>query len=221
MKIEDAMTAPVETVRPETSLKSVADIFSVRGLGGVPVVDAEGQMIGVITEADIVLKEQFDLPRRGRFRRRRHDDALRRKFEARTVADAMTSPVVTVEKWLSVAAAAALMIEHGVNRLPVVQGSEVVGIITRHDLVRAFARSDSEIEQEIRDNTLRDLAVPQNLQLTVKDGEVLLRGEVDSTSDAEAIPGQIRGIPGVVAVDSELSAYDVEAEGPVLVKVRR
>jgi CBS domain-containing protein len=221
MKIEDAMTAPVETVRPEATLKSVADIFAVRGIGGVPVVDADGQMIGVITEADILLKEQFALPKRRRFRRRRQDGALRRKFEARTVADAMTSPVVTVEKWLSVAAAAARMIEHGVNRLPVVQGRELVGIITRHDLVRAFARSDSEIEQEIRDHTLRDLAFAQNLRLTVKDGEVLLRGEVDSTYNAEAIPGQIRGIPGVVAVDSQLSAYDAEAEGQVLVKVRR
>ena len=221
MKIEDAMTFPVETVRPETSLKDVADIFAVRGIGGVPVVDEERRIIGVITEADIVLKEQFEPPTRGWFRRRREDDALRRKFEARTVAEAMTSPAVTVEKWLSVASAAAVMIEHGVNRLPVVQGREVVGIITRHDLVRAFARSDTEIEQEVRDNALRDLAFAQNLQMIVKDGEVQLRGDVDTKYDAEAIPGLIRAIPGVVAVDSELSAYDEEANGQVLVKVRR
>jgi CBS domain-containing protein len=132
----------------------------------------------------------------------------------------MTTPAVTVEKWLSVASAAAVMIEHGVNRLPVVQGREVVGIITRHDLVRAFARSDTEIEHEIRDSAFRGIFA-ERLRLMVEDGEVLLRGEVDSKYDAEAIPGLIRAIPGVVAVDSELSAYDEEADGQVLVKVLR
>jgi len=206
MKIEDAMTFPVEMVRPETSLKDVADIFAVRGIGGQPVVDEEQRTIGVITEADIMLKEQFNPPARGWFLHRRQDEAVRRKFEARTVAEAMTSPVVTVEYWLSVSAAAELMIEHGVNRLPVLQGRELVGIITRHDLVRAFARSDAEIEQEIRHDTFVDVALPDSLRLTVKDGEVLLRGEVESRYEAEAIPGLIRRIPGVVAVDSELSA---------------
>ena len=56
MKIEDAMTTPVETVRPETSLKDAADIFAVRGIGGVPVVDEDQRIVGVITEADIMLK---------------------------------------------------------------------------------------------------------------------------------------------------------------------
>jgi CBS domain-containing protein len=221
MKIEDAMTTPVETVRPETSLKDVADIFAVRGIGGVPVVDEEQRIVGVITEADIMLKEQFEPPRRDWFRRRREDEALRRKFAARTVAEAMSEPPVTVEKWLSLASAASVMIEHGVNRLPVVQGREVVGIVTRHDLVRAFARSDTEIEQEIRDTTFRDQGFVQNLQLTVRGGEVLLRGEVDTKYDAEAIPGLIRAIPGVVAVDSELSGYDEGANEQVLVKVNR
>jgi CBS domain-containing protein len=133
----------------------------------------------------------------------------------------MSEPPVTVEKWLSLASAASVMIEHGVNRLPVVQGREVVGIVTRHDLVRAFARSDTEIEQEIRDTTFRDQGFVQNLQLTVRGGEVLLRGEVDTKYDAEAIPGLIRAIPGVVAVDSELSGYDEGANEQVLVKVNR
>jgi CBS domain-containing protein len=223
MKIEDAMTAPVETVRPEASLKDVADIFAERGFGGLPVVDEEQRMLGVITEADIVLKEQAEVPMRGlgRVLRRREADALRRKVEARTVGEAMTSPVVTVEHWLSVSAAAELMIEHGVNRLPVLQGRELVGIITRHDLVRAFARSDSEIEQEIRDDTFANVALPESLRVMVKDGEVLLRGEVESKYEAEAIPSLIRRIPGVVAVDSELNAYDAEAKGQVVVSVRR
>ena len=222
MKIEDAMTAPVETVRPEASLKDAADIFAARGIGGLPVVDAERRMIGVITEADIMLKEQAEFPRRGlgSFFRKREADALRRKVEARTVGEAMSSPVVTVEHWLSVSAAAELMIEHGVNRLPVLRGGELVGIITRHDLVLAFARSDSEIEQEIRKDTFVGLAMPENVRVMVKGGEVLLRGEVDSKYDAEAIPGQIRRIPGVVAVDSELSAYDAEKHKQVLVQVR-
>jgi CBS domain-containing protein len=213
------MTAPVETVRPDASLKDVADIFAARGIGGLPVVDEERRMVGVITEADIMWKERGETPERRRFFRRRRADALRQKVDARTVGEAMSSPAVTVEHWLSVSAAAEQMIEHGVNRLPVLQGGELVGIITRHDLVRAFARSDSEIEQDIRRDALM-MALPQDVQLEVKDGEVRLRGEVDSKYDAEAIPTQIRRIPGVVAVDSELSAYD-EAGEQVLVTVHR
>src|SRR5262249_59098447 len=111
-------------------LKDVADICWVRGIGGVRVADEEQRIIGVITEADIMLKEQFDPPTRGWFRRRRQDDTLRRKFEARTVAEAMTSPAVTVEKWLSVASAAAGVVGHGGQRLPLVPGPAAGGVLT-------------------------------------------------------------------------------------------
>jgi CBS domain-containing protein len=215
------MTARVATVGPHTPLKEVAHVFATRGIGGLPVIDGEGSLLGVITEADILLKERIGETPRGlrRLFHRRRNEALRRKIDARTVGEAMSSPAITIESWLSVSAAAELMIEHGVNRLPVVKGPDLVGIITRHDLVRAFARSDREIEQEIREDAFVGLDRTDRLELDVNEGEVLLRGEVESSYDAEALPERIRRVPGVVAIDSELSAYDSETDDRFIVSV--
>ena len=223
MRIDDAMTAPVETIRPEASLKDVADIFAAKGIGGLPVVDAKGQLVGVITEADILAKERVEEPK-GSWRDLfggKERAAMHTKYEARTVREAMSSPPITVQNWLSVSSAAELMVEHGVNRLPVVQGATLVGIITRHDLVCAFARSDSEIEREIRTEAFAGLSSPDSLQLTVDGGEVVVRGVVDSRFDAETLPDQIRRVPGVVAVDASLGAYDADSDEPVVVSVQR
>ena len=76
------------------------------------------------------------------------------KSRALTVREAMTSPALTVTPWSSVSEAARLMTERGINRLPVVRNDELVGIVTRTDLVRAFTRSDGEIERELRDEVL-------------------------------------------------------------------
>jgi CBS domain-containing protein len=89
--------------------------------------------------------------------------------------------------------------------------AKLVGILTRFDLVRAFARSDAEIEREIREEALRGLAWPEQLQVTVRNGEVTLRGEVHSKFDAEALPSSIRHISGVVSVDSELAGWDPDS----------
>jgi CBS domain-containing protein len=222
VRIDEAMTAPAETVRPDMSLKDVADIFAERGIGGLPVVDEDGRLLGVITEADILIKERVEEPTRLRDRLfRREARAQRTKYEARTVGEAMSSPAITVQNWLSVSSAAEVMVEHGVNRLPVVQGGTLVGIITRHDLVCAFARSDSEIEREIRTEAFAGLSSPESLQLTVDGGEVVVRGMVDSRFDAETLPDQIRRVPGVVAVDARLGAYDVDSDEPVVVSVHR
>jgi CBS domain-containing protein len=222
VRIDEAMTAPAETVRPDMSLKDVADIFAERGIGGLPVVDEDGRLLGVITEADILIKERVEEPTRLRDRLfRREARAQRTKYEARTVGEAMSSPAITVQNWLSVSSAAEVMVEHGVNRLPVVQGGTLVGIITRHDLVCAFARSDSEIEREIRTEAFAGLSSPESLQLTVDGGEVVVRGMVDSRFDAETLPDQIRQVPGVVGVDAQLRAYDVESDEQVVVTAHR
>ncbi|HSI98218.1 MAG TPA: CBS domain-containing protein [Gaiellaceae bacterium] len=179
--------------------------------------------MGVITEADIVLKERAEVARRGwrRFLHPREASALAAKIEARTVGEAMSAPAITAEARWPVAEAAESMLEHGVNRLPVLEAGRLVGIITRHDLVRAFARSDSEIEKDIREEALRGLALTEDLELRVRDGEVTIRGEVDSKYDAESLPDLVRRVPGVVGVDSELRAWDVEKERKVVVTAHR
>lgn len=209
MKVRDAMTTEVKVVVPEASLKEVASILVEHRISGLPVVDGAGNVLGVISEGDILLKERAEVPQGlQRLLHRKEASALVSKVEARTAGEAMSAPAITVEPFLALFEAAELMIEHGVKRLPVVADGKLVGVLTRFDLVRAFARSDAQIEREIREETLSALSWPEELRITVQEGEVALRGEVESKFDAEALPPSIRRIPGVVSVDSELACWD-------------
>jgi CBS domain-containing protein len=221
MKVEDLMTRDVKTVGPDASLKDVAALLAENRIGGVPVVDDGRKPLGVITKADIVFKEVAEPPtaKHGLFGRKK-DDGAEAKFAARTAGEAMTAPAVTISPALPVASAAVWMVESGINRLPVVQRDVVVGIITRHDLVRLFARPDSEIEREIRDDALAGTAWPDSIQVMVRDGEVTMRGQADSIGEAEMLPLQVRHVLGVVAVDAELQAWDASREEPVKITTR-
>jgi CBS domain-containing protein len=220
MKVEDLMTRDVRTVGPDASLKDVAAVLAEHRIGGLPVVDAALVPLGVITKADIVLKELAEAPaKHGLFGHRRNDDA-EAKVAARTAGEAMTAPAVTISPGMPVSTAAAWMVESGINRLPVVQRDVLVGIITRHDLVCMFARPDAEIEREIREDALAGTAWPDAIEVMVKDGEVTLRGQADSIGDAEMLPVQVRHVLGVVAVDSELQAWDSSREQPVKITTR-
>ena len=223
MKVKDAMTSPVKTIRPGVSLKEAAAIFAEHGIGGLPVVDVEHRLVGVITEADILVKERTGPQPRGlrRLVHRRKANALAAKAEARTVKEAMTSPAITIEPDEPLTKAAEEMLGEGVNRLPVVDDGTLLGIVTRHDLVRAFARSDFEIEREIREEALRGLTYPEELDLRVRGGDVTLRGKVDSRFDAELLPELVRRVPGVVGVDSYLSGWDSDKKRDVRVAVHR
>jgi CBS domain-containing protein len=204
MTVEELMTRDVLTVPPETPLKELARLLRDRRISGVPVI-ANGELLGVVSETDIVAKEQGRVANRPL--RRKRDD----KHAATTAGEAMTSPPVTVPTWRSAAGAAAIMLEHGVNRLPAVDGDgRVVGIVSRADLVRAFARSDSEIAREIRDDVLvRSFWLDTSaMTLSVQDGEVTLEGEVDSEAVAETLPSVVERVPGVVSVDASLTWRD-------------
>jgi CBS domain-containing protein len=222
MRVRDAMTTSVVTTSPEVSVKEAAVILAEHAVGGLPVIDRGGTALGVLTKADILLKEGGEV--QGGLRRLLHRDetnALVSKIEARTVADAMSAPAITIEPERSISYAAELMLEHGVNRLPVIEHGKLSGIITRHDLVRMFARSDAELTEDIREEALSGLTWTEDLELTVNRGEVTLRGEVDSMFDAEGLPDRIRKIPGVVSVDSELAAWHPQGNKKVLVAIHR
>lgn len=203
MKIAEVMTTDVVSVRPDTKLKDVARILSACGISGMPVVDDAGTVVGVISEADILAKErrppEETLSRRmlGRLRR---DGA---KWDARTAGEAMTAPAITItpQRWLD--AAAALMLDRGVNRLPVVDlDGRLAGIVTRADLVRAFASGDDRISREIREDVLRrELWLdPDAFELSVEEGEVVLGGPFDSAAQRDLVEQRVRLVPGVVAV---------------------
>jgi CBS domain-containing protein len=210
MKVEDAMTTDVVSVLPGESLKEVARIMVERRISGVPVVDGDGRLLGVVSEADLIVKEL------GAWRSVGGPlawlvDPLevgeRLKLEARVAGEAMTSPAVTIEPHRSVMTAADRMLERGVNRLPVVVADRLVGILTRADLVRAFARADSEIAREIREDVVGEhmMLDEHAVEVDVEAGEVLLSGALGRRSQAELLPRLISRVPGVVGVHSRLT----------------
>jgi len=119
----------------------------------------------------------------------------------------MTAPAITVGPLGSTYAAARLMIEHRVNRLPVVRGEKLVGIVTRADLVRAFYRTDAEIAREIREDVIVRTALlqPGLVGVKVEQGEVTLDGQVDRRSDVRVIESLAARVPGVVGVTSKVA----------------
>ena len=143
MKVEEIMTREVLTIGPEADVRDVARVFVENGISGLPVCGAQREVLDVVSEGDILFKEHGPVASGSVFvsRLRGAADKEAKKARARTVHDAMTAPAITVSPQCSVARAARLMSEYGINRLPVVRGDELVGIVTRTDLVRAFVRS--------------------------------------------------------------------------------
>jgi CBS domain-containing protein len=208
MKVEELMTRDVITVTPRTLLKEVAELLAGLRIAGVPVCDAEGNILGVVSEADILWKELGLRPGGGGMLDRVLESAYGqgKRLAAVTAGEAMTSPAITIEPAASVTRAAELMTELNINRLPVVKDDKLVGIIARADLVRAFTRPDLNIEREIKDDVLlHTLWVdPATVSLVVVHGMVTISGEVENRSTAELIEAYIRRVPGVVSVHSDL-----------------
>ncbi len=134
----------------------------------------------------------------------------------------MTSPALTIDARRPLQAAATLMVQKGVKRLPVTQAGRLVGIVTRADLVRSFLQTDEELAESVRNEVLvRSLWIdPADFDVGVTDGVVTIRGTVGRRSTAEMVPRFIRGLPGVVAVDArvdwEIDDGSIEAPAPDL-----
>jgi CBS domain-containing protein len=213
MRVADVMTTELLTVRSETSLKEAAAILARNKISGLPVVDADGHVVGVLSEGDILFKERGEVGKKGLLERwlELPLPEAGSKIEARTVGEAMSAPAVTIGPKRPLAEAANTMIEQGVKRLPVVDADgQLIGIVTRADLVRAFVRSDEEIAQEIRDDVIRRTLwiAPETVEVSVERGEVRLTGEVETKADAELIPAFVQRVPGVVSVLSKLRWHE-------------
>jgi CBS domain-containing protein len=210
MRVHDVMTTEVATTRPEAALKDVAAELVQRGISGMPVIDDDGSVLGVVSEADVLAKSLPEKEDGGgalaRFRRR--DDGETRRLEADLVQEVMTAPAITIEEHWPVAEAAERMLNGRINRLPVVRQGRIVGLVSRADVVRAFARSDDEVRADVRElvalqqELLRD---ERPLRIEVQHGEVSLAGEARTRGEAEIVAKMVRTVPGVVSVRSELT----------------
>jgi CBS-domain-containing membrane protein len=208
VKVADVMNKDVVVVSPRMPLKEVARVLVNRHFSGVPVVDEDGKVLGVVSEADILAKERAPGGETSIFGHALEIETWADKHDARDAGDSMTAPAVTIGPLRSVSEAAALMLDRGVNRLPVVDADDkLVGIVTRADLVRAFVRDDSEIAREIRDDVLlRTLwESPDRFRVRVRGGEVTLAGKVNDAEAAGVLVRFVERVPGVVNIRSRIT----------------
>jgi CBS domain-containing protein len=208
MRVEQIMTRDVITVTRDTPLKDVAQVLVENRISGVPVCGPGGNVLGVVSEADILRKEEGvspDLSRPLAWLVRRLDGELE-KVVARTAGQAMSAPAITVRPTQHVSEVARLMVDMRINRMPVVDRDGLVGIVSRADLMRAFIRPDAELEREIREDVLLRtmLLTPGDVEVSVEQGCVLLRGEVNAEADIEVLERCVRRVPGVLEVQSDL-----------------
>lgn len=220
LRARDVMTSPVITVRPETAIKDVAALLLAHHVSGLPVLTHEGELIGIVTEADLLVKEATPggEPGRPRSPRRRGLRSLapsdeEKKAAGLTARDLMSTPVITVEEEATLHEIAALMVQRKINRVPVLRAGRLAGIVSRADVLHAFTRTDAEIAQAVRQALLHDLWIDTStLQVEVRDGVVYLEGRVERRSERELVTRWAGTVDGVVAVESALTyAYDDHA----------
>ncbi|MER6536173.1 CBS domain-containing protein [Streptomyces sp. 900105755] len=212
--VGEVMTSDVVEAHPETTFKDVVRLLDRHRISGLPVVDHDDKVVGVVSQTDLV-RRQAARPSDGRSpRSRRHSPGrLKRPRPSAaagtvTARDLMSTPAITVHPEQRIADAARVMERHGVERLPVVDEEDrLIGIATRRDLLRVFLRTDDEIGREVRDEVL-DLTLglaPGSVAVAVRDGMVTLTGAVPRHGD---IPTAIRmtyRVDGVVGVVNDLT----------------
>jgi CBS domain-containing protein len=211
--VKDLMTTQVVTVGPETPFKEIVARLAEHRVSALPVVDDHGRVLGVVSEADLLLKEEFpdpdqDIPLFWTKRRRLERD----KAAATTARDLMSIAVVSIAPEATAAEAARRMHTAKVKRLPVLgQGGRLVGIISRPDLLKVFNRPDQAIRREILDEVIvgEFMMDPDRFFIQVHEGVAVLEGRVERRSLLPLLVRAVRGVEGVVQVEDRL-AWDLD-----------
>jgi CBS domain-containing protein len=207
MRVRDVMSTDVAVTTPGAALRDVLEVLTTRGVSGLPVVDADGHVLGVVSQADILATTASRPGTRAIADMLLEGTRSDPKVTPRTAGEAMSSPAHVIEENRPVTQAAAQMLDHGIKRLPVVRAGKLVGIVTRSDLLRAFTRPDEEIAREIRDDVLARLLghSPTEVAVYVEGGMVALSGQVETRSEAEVIEGLAHRVPGVLSVKTSIA----------------
>ena len=206
--VDDVMTTKVVSVDQGASYRSVVDTLIQNRVSAVPVVDPFLRVTGVVSEADLLRKIEYagdETPRMFEGRRRRGE---RGKALARTAADLMSTPAVTVLTGTSLVAAARRMDAEGVKRLPVVDElGRLVGVVTRGDLLKVHLRPDEDIRADVGAGVLHATLAGRadEVTVTVEDGAVTLAGKVELWSTADQATRLTKQVPGVVEVTDKVS----------------
>jgi CBS domain-containing protein len=220
MKTSEIMTSPVITVTPETSIAEAARLMLRHRISGLPVVDATGAVVGIITEGDLLRRaETGSAPHHPRWLELLLGPGrLAKEYthaHARKVGEAMTADVVSVDTRTDVTEIVQLINKRRIKRVPVIDGGKLVGIISRANLVRALVRalakkparplSDAEIREGILDATTTEPWGPRYaIDIKVKDGFVDIYGTITDERERTALHVLAENVPGVRGVRDHL-----------------
>lgn len=224
MKAYDIMTTRVATTRADAPIAEAIRVMLQRRVSGLPVVDAGGRLVGIVTEGDFMRRSETSTERhRPRWLEfilgphRLADEYVR--SHARTVEDVMTRDVATIDDYASIDTIVRLMEKRRVKRLPVVRDGRVAGMISRADLMRALARltakspsppdhsfaNDAKIRKAILTEMDRQSWAPKaSVNIDVRDGVVQLHGVVWDEKDRQALRVLAENVPGVEKVEDHL-----------------
>ena len=212
-KVRDVMTTRVVAVRKNATFKDMAALLTEYRVSAFPVLDDEGKVIGVVSEADLLSKEALvaDMGSQaawlGHIEGSPYHDEFA-KAAAVTAADLMTKPPVVVTPDEPVTSAARLMYHGRVKRLPVVgEKGQLIGIVSRADVLSVYRRPDEEIRQEIIKNVIMNefFADPDHFVVAVKDGIVCLEGYPESAAKGRDMVVEAWHVEGIVSVRDRLT----------------
>jgi CBS domain-containing protein len=225
MKANDVMTSPVISVEPDASIWQAVRIMLQRRISGLPVIDKDGHLVGMVSEGDLLRRAETGTQRpRSRWLEfligpgRLADEYTR--SHGRKVQEIMTPDPVTVAEETPLEEVVRTMEKRRIKRLPVVRGEDVVGIVTRANLVHALAGVARELmpttanDEAIRARLLADLAkepwAPVGLiNPIVRNGVVELWGTITEERQRQALITAAENVPGVKAVRDYLGWFDI------------
>jgi len=207
--VSDVMTTHVHVASPEAPFKVLVRLIEENKVSAIPIVDQQGVPIGIVSEADLLLKERrHELESEEDLfhpRKRRHERA---KAEGTVASEIMTTPAITVPADTPLSQAAQMMQKKNIRRLVVVdQRGRIAGIVSRSNLLQVFLRTDAELRDEIAGSLMPSLAPPSatKIGVDVRSNIVTLTGELDRKSDVEILTRLTRELDGVVDVVNRLT----------------
>jgi len=222
MIAKDVMTTNVVTVEPQTVVSDIAKLLLGRNISAVPVVDPEGGIVGIVSEGDLMRRPESDTEQRTRswwLSLMTDRDTLASEYtksHGRLASDVMTAKVLVVEEETPLSEIAQTLEEKHIKRVPVVRNGELIGIVSRADLLRGLAtceaglsalvsESDQDIQENLREALRRESWLSATyVNATVAGGIVHLWGMVESGEQAKALRIIAEAVPGVKAVEDHL-----------------
>ncbi|MFF9060971.1 CBS domain-containing protein [Streptomyces sp. NPDC014882] len=216
--VSDVMTPTVVAVGRDAPFKEIVRTMEQWKVSALPVLEGEDRVVGVVSEADLLPKEEFRDEDRGPAGEGRPPSGVA-KAGAATAAELMSAPAITVHGDVTLAQAARIMAVRHVKRLPVVDRLGMLqGIVSRADLLKVFLRADEDIEEEVRRTVVSYLfpGFSHAVHVDVRDGVVTLRGRIRDTSLVPVAVRLVRAVEGVVDVEPHLTdrPADPDDTGP-------